>query len=201
MDAQKTGFQLRSRDLHVLVVDDNKDAADSLCMLLRLWGYDCRAAYDGATGLQAACTYQPDCLLLDIAMPGLDGYTLARRVRAQPDLDRAKLVALTSFSSETHVRRSQEVGFDFHLVKPTDPLEIKRLMDTLNELVQIAGKTEEMARENLALTSETRELIKGVEAEIKEVKEDVKEIKHDVEELKEEVREIKEWPAPHFLVQ
>ena len=128
-------------------------------------------------------------------MPGLDGYELARTLRTQPGLGRAKLVALTFHSDETHVRSSREAGFDFHFVKPMEPMQIKmlrRLMDTLNELVQIAGKTEEMARENLALTSETRELIKGVEADIKEVKEDVKEIKHDVEELKQEVREIKE---------
>jgi CheY-like chemotaxis protein len=79
-------------------------------------------------------------LLLDIAMPGLDGYTLARKVRAQPGLDRAKLVAFTAFSDETHVRRSREAGFDFHLVKPTEPLEIKSL---LNELIRLAGRAEE----------------------------------------------------------
>ena len=68
-------------------------------------------------------------------MPGMDGYALARRVRAQPGLDHAKLVALTSYSDETHVRRSQEAGFDLHLVKPTEPLEMKRLMDTLSKVV------------------------------------------------------------------
>src|SRR5262245_35005774 len=115
MDPQGTGSRLTRNRLHVLVVDDNRDAADSLCLLLRLWGYDCRVAYDGAAGLRAACDYQPDCWLLDIAMPGLDGYTLARRVRAQPSLVRAKLVALTAYSDETHVRRSQEAGFDLHL--------------------------------------------------------------------------------------
>lgn len=116
-------------------MDDNTDAADSLCMLLRLWGYDCQVAYDGATGLQAACDYLPDCLLLDIAMPGLDGYTLARTVRSQPGLARAKLVALTAYSDETHVRRSQESGFDLLLIKPTEPLEIKRLMDRLSKML------------------------------------------------------------------
>ena len=68
-------------------------------------------------------------------MPGMDGYALARRVRAQPGLDHAKLVALTAYSDETHVRRSREAGFDLHLVKPTEPLEIKRLMDTLSNVV------------------------------------------------------------------
>ena len=202
LENQGTGLQLTGRALHVLVVDDNRDAADSLCMLLRLWGYDCRVAYDGAAGLQAACDYRPDCLLIDLAMPGLDGYTLARRVRAQPGLDDAKLVALTAFSDETHVRRSQEAGFHFHLVKPTEPLEIKRIMNMLNELVRLAGKTEEMTRQNVALASETKELLKEVKEDMQEVKEevkelkivkeDIKEIKEDVKDLKEELREVKE---------
>ena len=82
-----------------------------------------------------ACDYRPDCLLLDIAMPGLDGYTLARTVRTQPGLERAKLIALTAYSDEAYVRRSQEAGFDLHLVKPIKPLEIKRLMDMLSKVV------------------------------------------------------------------
>ena len=134
MDTLETGFQLSGSALHVLVVDDNRDAADSLCMLLRLWGYDCQVAYDGVAGLRAARDYQPECLLLDIAMPGLDGYTLARAVRAQPGLERAKLIALTAYSDEEYVRCSREAGFDLHLVKPTAPFEIKRLMDMLSRL-------------------------------------------------------------------
>jgi CheY-like chemotaxis protein len=98
-------------------------------------GYSCRATYDGKAGLKAASEHRPDCLLLDIAMPGMDGYTLARRVWAQPCLDNARLVALTAFSDETHVLLSQKAGFDYHLVKPTDPQEIKRLMDKLRKVV------------------------------------------------------------------
>ena len=160
MDNQGKGLRSAGRRLHVLVVDDNRDVADSLCMLLRLWGYECRAAYDGAAGLQAACDYQPDCLLLDIAMPGLDGYMLAREVRAQPALNRAKLIALTAYSDETHVHLSQEAGFDYHFVKPPNLLEIKRLMDNLDEMVQLAGKTEEIAHQTVAVASETNELVK-----------------------------------------
>ena len=195
MDTQGTAFQPPGSQLHVLVVDDNRAAADSLCRLLRLWGYDCRAAYDGAAGLRAASAYRPDCMFLDIAMPGIDGYTLARTVRAQPGLSRVKLIALSAFSDETHVRRSRESGFDLHLIKPTAPLEIKRVMDILSKVVQLAGKTEEMARQNVALASETKELIKEVKDDMKEVKEDIKEIKEDVKELKEEVREVKEERA------
>ena len=183
MDAQGTGFQLTTKRLHVLVVDDNRAAADSLCRLLRLWGYDCRAAYDGAAGLRAASDYRPDCMFLDIAMPGIDGYTLARTVRAQPGLNRVKLIALSAFSDETHVRRSRESGFDLHLIKPTAPLEIKRVMDILSKVVQLAGKTEELARQNVALASETKEVITEVKDDMKEVKEDIKDIKEHIKEL------------------
>ena len=146
-------------------MDDNRDLADSLCMLLRRWGYECQVAYDGVAGLQAACDYQPDCLLLDIAMPGLDGYMLAREVRAKPSFDRAKLIALTAYSDETHARFSQEAGFDYHFVKPPDIPEIKRLMDNLDEKVQLAGKTEEIAHQTVTVASETKEHIKEVKDE------------------------------------
>ena len=195
MDTQGAAFQPPGSQLHVLVVDDNRAAADSLCRLLRLWGYDCRAAYDGEAGLRAASDYRPDCMFLDIAMPGLDGYTLARTVRAQPGMERAKLIALTAYSDEEYVRCSCEAGFDLHLVKPTDPLEIKRQMDMLSKVVELAGKTEEMARQNIAVATETKELIKEVKDDMKEVKEDIKEIKEDVKELKEEVREVREARA------
>jgi CheY-like chemotaxis protein len=132
LENQDAGLGLSKKTFHILVVDDNRDAADSLCMLLRLWGYSCRATYDGKAGLKAASEHRPDCLLLDIAMPGMDGYTLARRVRAQPCLDDARLVALSAFSDETHVHLALEAGFNYRFVKPTDPLDIKKLMDRLS---------------------------------------------------------------------
>ncbi len=109
-------------------------------MLLSLWGYECRAAHDGAAGLQAACDFRPDCLLLDIDMPGLDGYMLAREVRAQPGLDRAKLIARTAYSDQTHIHLSQEAGFDYRFVKPPGIPKIRRLIDTLDEIVELAPR-------------------------------------------------------------
>ena len=141
-----------------------------------------------ATTSPTACSWTSPCR-------GWTGTRLPERCGRSPASERAKLVALTAFSDETHVRRSQEAGFDFHLVKPTEPLEIKRLMDMLSQVVQIAGKTEEMTRQNVAPASETKELLKEVKEDMKEVKEDIKEIKADVKELKEEVREIKESTA------
>ena len=176
-------------------MDDNRDVADGLCMLLRRWGYECRPAYDGAEGLQAACDYQPDCLLLDIAMPGLDGYMLAREVRAQPALNRAKLIALAAYSDVMHAQFSQEAGFDYHFVKPPNIPDIKRLKDTLDEIVRLTSEAEEMTRQNVALASEAKDLIKEVKADIKEGKEHIRENKEQVKELREDVREVKEARA------
>jgi len=171
--------------LHVLVVDDNKDAANSLCMLLRIWGYDCLAAYDGLEGLEAARMYQPDCLILDIAMPHMDGYTLAQQVRQQPGLQQAKLVALTAYSDDWHTRRVWDAGFDFYLVKPADPFELERILEMLDEVVRLTSRTEELARQNVAIASETREMIKEVKADIQELKDEVKGIAEDLHDIKE----------------
>jgi CheY-like chemotaxis protein len=171
------------RRLRVLVVDDNQDAADSLGTLLGLWGYDYRVAYDGTAGWEAACAYRPDCLLLDIRMPGLDGYALARRVRQHPELKEAKLVALTAYSDDAHALRAEEAGFDYRLVKTTDPSEVERLLDMLSEIMQLAGRTEQLAQKSVTLSSETKQLLK-------EVREDIKEVKEEVKELREELREV-----------
>src|SRR5262245_49345056 len=104
--------------LQVLVVDDNRDAADTLCIVLKLWGYEARAVYDGAAALVAARDFAPHCLVLDIGLPILDGYRVAERVRRLPGLENTKLIALTAYSDEAHLRRVREVGFDHHLVKP-----------------------------------------------------------------------------------
>jgi len=173
------------RAFRVLVVDDNHDAADSLCALLVVWGYDYRVAYDGPTGLALAQSYQPDCLLLDIGLPGMDGYTLARRIREQPGLEGAKLVALTAYSDEAHTRRAQEAGFDYRLTKPADPSEIERLLTMLNRVMELASRTEELARVNVTLAGEAKDLLR-------EVKEDIREVKQEVKELKEDIREVKE---------
>jgi DNA-binding response OmpR family regulator len=180
------------RSLHVLVVDDNRDAADSLCLLLRLWGYDCRAAYDGAAGLAVADTYLPDCLVLDIGLPSLDGYTLAQRIRQHPRLSRAKLVALSAYSDDAHVRRTREAGYDHQFVKPANLSELKGILDMLNEVIRLASQTEELTRQNVALATETKELLHEVKEEIKEVKAEVKGVKEEVKELKEELREVQE---------
>ncbi len=169
----------------VLVVDDNRDAADSIGMLLGMWGYEHRVAYDGAAGLEAAQAFGPDCLLLDINMPRMDGFTLAQRVRQLPGLERAKLVALTAYADEANARRIREAGFEHHLIKPADPSELERVLTMLNEVVQLASQTRDLARQNIALAGETKELLE-------EVQQDLRDVKAEVKGLKQELRDIKQ---------
>lgn len=173
------------RVLHVLVVDDNRDAADSLSFLLDLWGYDSRVAYDGQSGLEDVQKYRPDCLILDIEMPGLDGYALAQQVRQQAGPEEVKLVALTAYSDEAHVRKAREAGFDYYLTKPAAPSELKELLMMIQDILRIASKTEELAQQNVQLASQTRELLQ-------EVKQDIQEVKEELREVKEELREVQQ---------
>src|SRR5579872_4232263 len=132
------------RPVRVLVVDDNRDAADSLCALLHVWGYEARAAYDGNAGLEVASALLPDCLFLDIGLPGLDGYALARRLRDHPVLKGAKLVALSAYADR---ERSRAAGFDYHFVKPADPDELEALLKMLTEVLKVASQTQKLAEE------------------------------------------------------
>jgi signal transduction histidine kinase/ActR/RegA family two-component response regulator len=104
----------------MLVVDDNRDAADSLAMLLRLMGADVHVAYGGADALEGASTHIPAVMFVDLGMPDLDGYEVARRIRSNPSFTDSILVALTGWGQEEDRRRSSEAGFDHHLVKPVD---------------------------------------------------------------------------------
>jgi CheY-like chemotaxis protein len=116
------------RKLRVLVVEDNRDAADSLRLFLEASGHEVRVAYTGPEGEKAAAEWLPDVVLSDIGLPGLDGYALARRLRRQPALKHALLAALTGYGSAEDRRRSREAGFDYHLVKPADPNDLLRVL-------------------------------------------------------------------------
>jgi PAS domain S-box-containing protein len=111
----------------VLVVDDNRDAGDSLALLLRLDGHEVQVVYDGPSALAACAGCRPDIVFLDLGMPGLDGYEVCRRLREAPELAGLRIVALTGWGQDADRRRSAEVGFDHHLVKPADPDELRRV--------------------------------------------------------------------------
>jgi signal transduction histidine kinase/CheY-like chemotaxis protein len=114
--------------IHVLVVDDNKDAANALAIMLGAEGIQHRVVHDGAGALTVADAFLPDIVLLDIGMPGMDGYEVARRLRSSPDNANALLIALTGWSNEQDHVRSRAAGFDHHLRKPAD-------VDTLMKLL------------------------------------------------------------------
>ena len=109
-----------SRSQRILVVDDNRDAANSLGALLEMLGADVRVVHDGEAALDAFDAFRPRVTLLDIGMPGMDGYEVARRIRARPDAHNAALIALTGWGQEQDRRRTAEAGFDCHLTKPVD---------------------------------------------------------------------------------
>ena len=113
--AEATG---RDSGHRILVVDDNRAAAESLAELLTLHGYAVRTAFDGLEALGAGADFRPEAVLMDLAMPGLDGYGAATQMRRQPWGQTPVLIALTGWGQERDRRRAQEAGFDRHLTKP-----------------------------------------------------------------------------------
>jgi CheY-like chemotaxis protein len=112
----------------VLVVDDNVDAADTLAMLLRVGDHEVRIVHDGLSALDAAKAFRPQVVLLDIGLPGLNGYEVARRLRSDPLTKDVLLVAVSGYGQDEDRRRSQQAGFDHHLVKPVDLVALQRIM-------------------------------------------------------------------------
>jgi signal transduction histidine kinase/DNA-binding response OmpR family regulator len=114
----------------LLVVDDNRDAAQSMAVLLRMEGYVVHIAYDGPTALEAVRKTQPRAVLLDIGLPGVDGFQVAERIRAMPGGARILLIAISGYGQDELRRQAQQTGFDRHFVKPIDPSAITRLLET-----------------------------------------------------------------------
>ena len=104
----------------ILIVDDNRDAANTLGALLQLIGAEARVVYDGAAALEALGEFRPSVVLLDLGMPGMDGYEVARRIRAPPQARDTTLIALTGWGEASDRQRSRQAGFHHHLVKPVD---------------------------------------------------------------------------------
>jgi CheY-like chemotaxis protein/anti-sigma regulatory factor (Ser/Thr protein kinase) len=115
----------------ILVVDDNKDAASSLSMMLKILGNEVRTAHDGEEGVAAAAEYRPDLIVLDVGMPKLNGFEACRRIREQSWGKGIFIVALTAWGQEEDKRRSQEAGFDHHVVKPVEPADLEELLGSL----------------------------------------------------------------------
>jgi signal transduction histidine kinase len=122
----ETGEGLRRS--RVLVVDDNVDAAQSLALLLQLWGHEVRTSHNGPAALETAAAFHPETVLLDLELPGMDGYEVARRLRERSDGEKMKLLAITGNSQEEDRRRAREIGFDAFLLKPVEMHVLQELL-------------------------------------------------------------------------
>jgi signal transduction histidine kinase len=125
-----------ARTGRVLIVDDNRDAADTLALVLDAFGYQVRTAYDAAAGLDALVAFAPDAAILDIGLPGMDGYALAGKVAEVSGAARPRLLALTGYGTQQDRERALRAGFDEHLVKPVDP---ERLVAALDRVLMHGG--------------------------------------------------------------
>jgi CheY-like chemotaxis protein len=112
----------------VLIVDDNADSAEMVAMLVSIWGHDVRVAVDGEHALEVAREYAPEVILLDLSLPGIDGYEVARRLRSGGATS-ALLVALSGYDRPEDRVRSRAAGFDAHLGKPIEPGAVRSLID------------------------------------------------------------------------
>jgi PAS domain S-box-containing protein len=130
----KQGEERPGQGWRVLVVDDNIDSADSIAMLLQVSGHEVRVTYSGQDGLDMAGKYLPEIVLLDIGLPGIDGYEVARRLRQHPDLKKVKLIAVTGYGQDADRLQSQEAGFDYHLIKPVDSQKLEEVLLGLMKL-------------------------------------------------------------------
>jgi two-component system CheB/CheR fusion protein len=114
--------------LRILVIEDAADTARTTQLLLTTWGYDCLMARDGPAALDVAATFRPEVVFLDIGLPGLDGYEVARQLRKHPATGAAFLVAVTGYGQDREVELCWEAGFDRHLLKPVEPQEFRTLL-------------------------------------------------------------------------
>jgi two-component system CheB/CheR fusion protein len=114
--------------VRVVVIEDNRDAADSLRMLLEILGNEVRVAYTGPEGVRTVTDWRPDAVISDIGLPGLDGYGVARELRRNPTAAKTLLIGLSGYGSDEDVRRARDAGFDHYLVKPAAPETLQRLL-------------------------------------------------------------------------
>jgi PAS domain S-box-containing protein len=133
-DAQESageGDRPAASGLKILLVEDSVDSAEMMAFILQLGGHDVRIAHDGPAALEAARAFQPEVVLCDIGLPGMNGYEVATRLREQPAFQRTPLIALTGYGQDEARSRSREAGFDVHLVKPVEPDALEALLGTL----------------------------------------------------------------------
>jgi CheY-like chemotaxis protein len=124
------------RQMRVLIIDDHRATTNTLSSLVVHWGHDVRSACDGATGLALAAAYRPDVLLLDMLMPGVNGFDVAIQVRRQDRLRHCFMIAITGRTDASHRHRCYEAGVDLLLIKPVEPTHLRTLLELELDLVR-----------------------------------------------------------------
>jgi CheY-like chemotaxis protein len=152
--------------MRVLIVDDNPDVADTTAELVAMWGHQTEVAYDGPSALTIAGKWLPDAGLLDLGMPGMDGYSLVRNLRQRQPTDTfAAFLAITAYSGAEIRQRCNDAGFDLHLVKPVRPSLLKRTLDTIATAKQLFQQAARAGQRNAELQRECRRLLGELRAE------------------------------------
>jgi signal transduction histidine kinase/CheY-like chemotaxis protein len=137
--AVRSTVTLAPCDRKVLIIDDNEDAVESLSAFLEESGLSCASALDGLSGLDAVASFAPDTILIDLGLPGIDGYEVARRIRGLPDGDKYLAIAITGYGRDRDRMRSAEAGFDAHLVKPVDLDQLLTMLRTMDRVGTAQG--------------------------------------------------------------
>jgi CheY-like chemotaxis protein len=130
-----------SAGLQIFVVDDNIDNADSLAFLLEDSGHQVHLAHDGPTALELAKLHQPQMILLDIGLPELDGFEVARRLREMPNTSKSFLVAVTGYGQDKHRQQTKDAGFDYHMVKPIEWSELLEIIRAIESSGRIEARS------------------------------------------------------------
>jgi CheY-like chemotaxis protein len=150
------------RPLRVLVVDDDRDTADSTRKLAELWGYEAHVAYDGAEALKCANTLRPDVLLVDLGMPGFDGNRLARKVCQTDALQRCVLVAVSGYADSKNRAVARDAGFVCFLAKPCDPDFLQTLLSGFEGIISSGGEAENLRHQAERLAHELVSAARGL---------------------------------------
>ena len=174
------------QEFRVLIIDDNPDAARTMALLLKVWGFTSQSVVDSQKAIAAAEEFRPHCIICDLRMPKLDGYQLAREFRRHNLFEKTPLIANSATPDE---RRALDAGFNYSLVKPHSVVVIGDLLRELQAMNKKLGEAEESKQKSNEVVTEVRDLMKEVRDDVKEIK---GELRNDVHQLKSELREVKE---------
>lgn len=174
--------------MRVVVVDDHRDSADALLLLLKVLGFEAKAAYNATDGLALVRSFRPHCVLSDIEMPDMTGYELAQRIRREDDFRNIPLIAI---SGNCDPALADAAGFNYYLTKPVPAITLTSLLRKVLNMDAHLERAEKLIEKQGAVVGEARDLMREVKEDVKEIKSDLDDVKRDVKEIKDDLREVK----------